>query len=468
MVQPLVALQAALPQFADPAELQMRAYKLRDLAAQAQAADQAMADDRGARAAFSSNPTDGAARLSALAAVSPKAYSDEVKRQAETAKSAAQTRTAQIEAAHKSIDLAGQAFGYVRNNPTPENAMSAIKWLTDQGVYTPEQSQQYAAMVQSNPGGIKALADQAFASALDTKSQLPKIETRDTGGQVQTLAIDPLTGAPRVTNTIDKTQTPDSIASVAQQERNSIRSAASSKYSADSSARTASARLAYDKEKEAGATPTDLSEATVDAIGQGRMKAPTGYALRNPKMANLMDRVAAKYPDFDATQYDAKQKAMRDFSTGTPGNSIRSFAVASDHLKQLDGLVDALDNGNIPLVNKLANTIGKNTGSVAPTNFDAAKGIVAKEVLKSIVAGGGGVEERQELSRLLDAAKTPKQLKGVIQSYRHLMEAQKEGLEQQYELSTGRKDAKTRFGYKTSDNAPASGAGKVVDFGSLK
>lgn len=220
------------------------------------------------------------------------------------------------------------------------------------------------------------------------------------------------------------------------------------RYSADSSARTAGARLAFDKSKEEGSGPSDLSDSTVDAIGQGRMKAPTGYALRNPKMANLMDRVNAKYPNFDATEYDAKQKAMRDFSTGTPGNSIRSFSTATDHLAQLDQLVDALGNGNVPLANKIANTVAQNTGSTAPTNFDAVKGIVAKEVLKSIVAGGGGVEERQELSHLLDNAKTTKQLKGVIGGYLHLMSAQKDNLEQQYELSTGRKDAKTRFNYK--------------------
>ena len=220
------------------------------------------------------------------------------------------------------------------------------------------------------------------------------------------------------------------------------------KYSADSSARSARERLAFDKSKEEGNAPSDLSESSVDAIGQGRMKAPTGYALRNPKIANLMDRVNAKYPNFDATEYDAKQKAMRDFSTGTPGNSIRSFSTATDHLSQLDQLVDALGNGNIPLANKIANTVAQNTGSTAPTNFDAVKGIVAKEVLKSIVAGGGGVEERQELSHLLDNAKTTKQLKGVIGSYLHLMSAQKDNLEQQYELSTGRKDAKTRFNYR--------------------
>lgn len=223
---------------------------------------------------------------------------------------------------------------------------------------------------------------------------------------------------------------------------------ANTRYSADSSARTAGARLAFDKSKEEGNTPTDLSEATVDAIGQYRQNPPTAYALRNPKIANLMDRVNAKYPSFDATEYAAKQKAMRDFSTGTPGNSIRSFSTATDHLTQLDQLVDALGNGNVPLANKISNLVAQNTGSTAPTNFDAVKGIVAKEVLKSIVAGGGGVEERQELSHLLDNAKTTKQLKGVIGGYLHLMSAQKDNLEQQYELSTGRKDAKTRFNYK--------------------
>jgi hypothetical protein len=240
----------------------------------------------------------------------------------------------------------------------------------------------------------------------------------------------------------------DKLIEMTTPDANARLSAKTAKYSADSSAHTARERLVFDRSKEEGNAPSDLSESSVDAIGQGRMKAPTGYALRNPKIANLMDRVNAKYPNFDATEYDAKQKAMRDFSTGTPGNSIRSFSTATDHLSQLDQLVDALGNGNVPLANKISNLVAQNTGSTAPTNFDAVKGIVAKEVLKSIVAGGGGVEERQELSHLLDNAKTTKQLKGVIGGYLHLMSAQKDNLEQQYELSTGRKDAKTRFNYK--------------------
>jgi hypothetical protein len=222
--------------------------------------------------------------------------------------------------------------------------------------------------------------------------------------------------------------------------------------------RNAGARLQFDKEQAVGTGP-DASEAMIDAIGMGKMAPPSGYALRNPKMLQMMERVAQKYPEFDATEYDGKKRAMRDFTTGRQGDSIRSFAVATDHLTQLKGLIGALDNKDIPLVNKYANIIAQQTGSTAPTNFDAAKGIVAKEVLKSIVAGGGGVEERQELAHLLDNAKTTKQLNGVVDTYLHLMGAQKQGLERQYELSTGRKDAATRFNYKSdADPHPPTAA----------
>lgn len=212
MAQPLVALQAALPQFADPIDMQMKAYKLRDLAAQEQMNDQARSDDQAARAAYAANPTDGAARLAALAGVSPKAYGAEAKAQADQAKSAAETRAKDIETAHKKVDLAGQAFGYVRQFPTPENAKSAIQWLGQQGVYTPDQVAEYSAKIDAAPDKVKDMADAAFTAALGVKNQLSKIDTRDTGGQVQTIATNPLTQKTTTISTIDKTQSPDNIA----------------------------------------------------------------------------------------------------------------------------------------------------------------------------------------------------------------------------------------------------------------
>jgi hypothetical protein len=281
------------------------------------------------------------------------------------------------------------------------------------------------------PGGFEDLLKKsALGIEKFTELNKPTIHTQNLGGVSRMTSVPGLGGVPTTLSESAITQSADSRATE----------------------RTAAKRLAFDLQQ-ATEPAGDTSDATVDLIGQGKMAPPSGMALRNPQIVKMMERVAQKYPDYDATEYAGKIKAMRDFSTGKEGSSIRSFAVASDHLKQLDGLVDALANKDVPLVNKFGNIIAQQTGSTAPTNFDAAKGIVAKEVLKSIVAGGGGVEERQELAHLLDNAKTEKQLKGVIQTYQHLMEAQKEGLMQQYELATGRKDAKTRFDYSKKEAA---------------
>lgn len=216
----LVALQGLLPQIESPVALQAKALQLRQMQmasmaaeAEAQQRQQALADDRAVRAAYAANPTDGNARLSALAAVSPKAYATEATQQSTLAKSAADTKKSQLALAKEQIGIAGQAFSYVRNNPTPDNALSAIKWLTQQGVYTPEQAAEYTSQIQSNPAGVQAMAEQALRQSLDVKEQLQKFETRDTGGSVQTVGIDPITGRTTTLSTLAKTQSPDSVAS---------------------------------------------------------------------------------------------------------------------------------------------------------------------------------------------------------------------------------------------------------------
>lgn len=119
----------------------------------------------------------------------------------------------------KRLEIAGQAFGYVRNNPTPEAANSVLDYLGQNGVYSPEQVAQYKSAVAANPAAIKQLADQAFQSVLSAQSQLPKFETRNTGGKTDTMAINPVTGSVNVVNSVTNTQSPDSVASTATQRR---------------------------------------------------------------------------------------------------------------------------------------------------------------------------------------------------------------------------------------------------------
>lgn len=176
---------------------------------------------------------------------------------------------------------------------------------------------------------------------------------------------------------------------------------------------------------------SDDGERTAQAIAAGQLQPPSGMALTNPKNQRILGRVMEINPEYDSTSVTAKKKAANDFATGPLGNSMRSFAVAGQHLDQLGTLVDALNNGNIQAVNNIGNKFAEQTGNPAPTNFDAAKDVVSKEVVKAIVAGGGGVAEREELSKLMSNAKSPAQLKGVITQYRNLMGAQHDALLQQ-------------------------------------
>lgn len=193
-----------------------------------------------------------------------------------------------------------------------------------------------------------------------------------------------------------------------------------------------------------GAPSADV-ESMAQAIAGGKLAPINGFALAKPRGQAIMARAMEINPSYDAGDYAAKNAALKGFSTGKEGTALRSFNVATDHLEVLGSMADALNNGNIQLLNKAGNMWSQQTGAAAPTNFNSVKEIVGKEVVKAIVAGGGGVDERKEMSHLLDAANSPEQLKGVITHFKDLMGAQRDGLLDQYERTTGRKDGKAAF-----------------------
>lgn len=181
-------------------------------------------------------------------------------------------------------------------------------------------------------------------------------------------------------------------------------------------------------------------ESTAQAIANGKQAPLANMAQSTPRGMAIMGRVQQLNPDFNSQDYGTQQKALKDFATGKNGNTVRSLNVAIDHLDTLSGLADAMHNGNVQVVNKIGNAIATQTGSPAPTNFAAAKKLVADEIVKAIVGAGGGVNDREQAAQAISAANSPAQLQGVIQTYQKLMSGQLGGLRQQYEQSSGRKD----------------------------
>jgi hypothetical protein len=170
-------------------------------------------------------------------------------------------------------------------------------------------------------------------------------------------------------------------------------------------------------------------------------QAPLGqYALRKAYGQNVMKRVMELNPDYQSNEFGSRSKAYKDFGSGKLGQQVASFNRSFAHLDTLSKLSDALGNNDIPALNKIGNYFSSQTGQPAPNNFEGAKKIVADEIVKAIVGNGGGVGDREEAAKTINAAQSPQQLSGMIETYKELLGGQLNSLGLQYGNSTGRKD----------------------------
>lgn len=213
----------------------------------------------------------------------------------------------------------------------------------------------------------------------------------------------------------------------------------------------------------------EVNEADVEKnaqmIAKGRAPALSGFAMKNAQGAAIMARVFEINPDYSATDYRVKLKAAQDFGTGKQGNNARSFNVSISHLETLSQLADALENKDTQGLNKIANGFSAQFGSPAPTNFDAAKKVVADELVKAIVGSGGGVADREEAAKTLSKANSPAQLKGVISTYKDLMRGQLDGLRDQYKRTTGYDDFDEKFLSEAARSAAHGGIRPPTELG---
>lgn len=172
---------------------------------------------------------------------------------------------------------------------------------------------------------------------------------------------------------------------------------------------------------------------------------PRTTSIRGGHREQVLSAVAQYDPTYDQNSFSSRAKAIRDFATGTQGNAVRSFDVATDHLDTLQKYVDALKNGDVRVMNTIRNQWLASTGSPLPTNVQAVAPIVGAEVSKAIIGSNNALADREELRKPLQNANSPEQLAGAIQAYKALMTGQLRGLKKQYEDTTGKKDFNNRL-----------------------
>jgi hypothetical protein len=183
----------------------------------------------------------------------------------------------------------------------------------------------------------------------------------------------------------------------------------------------------------------------------GYQEAPlTGYAMSRPGSAgpDVMAEVFKINPDYQAARYPEVNRAMSEFGSGKLGSITRSMNVGIQHLDSIDALGKALQNGDVRLINSVAQAVKTELGVPAPVTFDAAKQIVADEIVKAIVGYSGAVNDRESMQEKLNKANSPEQLLAVTKEFRTLMAGQLQGLRKQYEDATGFKSGPFAFDNK--------------------
>lgn len=210
-------------------------------------------------------------------------------------------------------------------------------------------------------------------------------------------------------------------------------------------------------------TPAQLTEAQAKLQGEDFLKSlspadqvtvkgianmeldPSTISKRNNQQQRVLEMVKQYRPDYNAQDFKESQAAATRFGSGKQGDQVRAFNVALEHLDTLQQAGTALQNKDVQAINRLANFWKTQTGQTGPTDFAAVKQLVAGEVVKAIVGSGGGVTDREEAAKIIQAANSPEQLSGVIGRFQQLFGGQLHGLEQQYKAATKRGDFRDRY-----------------------
>lgn len=178
-------------------------------------------------------------------------------------------------------------------------------------------------------------------------------------------------------------------------------------------------------------------------LGYGSSGAANRAAVAN-KMSeiNQQNNVTPEQIAENQASFGGTQKA---FTSGDASKTIKAANTYVEHLDVLKGLSDALQNGDVQVLNAAKNRFQREFGVAAPNNWDAAMPIVQDEGVKAILGSAGALGDRDQFQKPFSSVNSPEQLSQAIDTQQALMKGQMDGMRQRYIAGTRQNDFDTRF-----------------------
>lgn len=177
--------------------------------------------------------------------------------------------------------------------------------------------------------------------------------------------------------------------------------------------------------------------ATIKAVGDGRVGLATAMSRLPAGMKLGFQNAVNQYnPAYDEASMPMRRAAEISFGSGPDSKVIQSFNAASAHIASARPMLEALNNGNIPVFNQLAQEWAKQTGSPVPNNADMIKTLLGDELTKSIVGYQSAEGDRAAMQSPFAKANSPSQLLGALDTAEEFAAGQLRAEQKKYQFAT--------------------------------
>lgn len=150
--------------------------------------------------------------------------------------------------------------------------------------------------------------------------------------------------------------------------------------------------------------------AQVQAVVDRREPMPP-MSKQNPVNGGVNYWVNRIDPQYDSREFPQQNKLMTELIDSAAKGPIGAMNTALGHLNDMYSAIDALNNGNVKILNGIANKYDEQVGKTPQATFQTIVHRLGPEIASAYVQGGGGETEREGIAKDFSVNNSPAQLR---------------------------------------------------------
>jgi hypothetical protein len=188
----------------------------------------------------------------------------------------------------------------------------------------------------------------------------------------------------------------------------------------------------------------------------------SGNASAKAAYEMQMERVRKLNSAYNPTDYRLYAKAKENWTvaSGQGAKNISAMNTSAQHLSEFKQLLDAVDTGDVGIFNRVRNGISAVIGfpNREVNDINAARRLVADEIVKSVMNSAGALADRDEMAALLDGNLPITKLKDNVAILQTLQGGRLNAMQKLFETGTGLQgqEAKDAFNKRLTSEVLAS------------